>query len=246
MKIMNLRAFLAGGISVALFGFSQSAMANWPLTDCDNQNTPCIVYNDDQMDSAAFNIDDSDHDLWHGIPFTGDGSPGTSLESDNGTPFTFSGETTLVCDDNTVVCDLSLDGYVKIEDSNTVGIKVVDADVTGGIFSGCGAVEVNGFPWFMDGNGSHGPYNNSSGVSSSSPYVGSIGLIDVAVPILGIDVDDGHMHDVTYNNLDTFSFGTGDLDETIYINGSADDDSGCSVSGDLRLEDTGDTLEIYP
>lgn len=244
MKIMNLRAFLAGGISIALFGFSQSAMANWSLTDCDNQATPCIVHNDDTASSAAFNINDGSHGQWHGIP--GTGSPATSLESDGGTPFTFSGETTLVCDDNTVICDLSLDGFVKIEDSNTAGIKVVNAEVDGGIFSLCWAVTVDGLPWYMDDNSSHGPYDNSSGISTSSPYVASIGPIGVDVSAIGVDVDDGHMHDVTYNNLDTFSFGTGGLDETIYINGSADDDSGCSVSGDLRLEPTGDTLEIYP
>lgn len=233
---MKAKIIMLSALGVASFGLTQAASASWDSGACSGGGSaPCIEWSDGS-NTYHFNGSGGHAGDWHGHPGGGD--------------FEFTGPTNLVCDGIPVDCDLTLYGQVrKAYDStaNTwkVGIQVTNADVTGGFT--CGFVDVGGFPWFVDENHEHGPYTNAVDVGIPYPitsFIGSIGEIDVAVPILGISVTDGHMHDITYNNSDTFSFGTGTLDEIIYINGAADDDSGCRVSGDLRLQPAGDTLSI--
>src|SRR5690606_2336747 len=128
-----------------------------------------------------------------------------------------------------------------------VGIRVLDGVPNPGDFT-CNFINLGGFIWYIDQDNEHGPYTDACDVGIPYDYnatprinlVGSIGEIDVAVPLLGINVANGHVHGVTYNNIDTFSFNS-----PIYINGASDDLSGCSVVGDLELQGTDEVLSIH-
>ncbi|MFT0139416.1 hypothetical protein ACEK07_32660 [Alcanivoracaceae bacterium MT1] len=228
---MKAKIIMLSALGVASFGLTQAASA-WTSGDCSATSTrPCIEHSDGYYFTNT--------GVWEGDPTTG-------------APFTFSGSTVLTCGSNVVDCTLSLEGKARIEmDGSTpkVGIEVSNGSVTGGFL--CGFVNVGGFPWYIDENNEHGPYSNAASVgipynAGSTPpinFIGSIGTIDVSVPLLGINVTDGHMHDVTYNNSDTFSFGTGSLDPNIYDQN--ENATGCTVSGDLQLQPSGDTLTIF-
>lgn len=241
---MKAKIIMLSALGVASFGLTQAASAGWDSGACPQPHTgpaPCIEHYDASTGTTThFNGSGSHAGVWHGDPATG-------------APFTFKGRTTLQCSFATVECDLALDGKVrKVYDSANstwkVGIEVSNATVDNGTF--CNAVTVSGFNWYMDENGEHGPYSDNDDVgipydASATPpidLVASIGPIGVQVPLLGIDVNNGHMHDVTYDNLNTFSFGTDWRDPTIYD--SNENSTGCSVSGDLQLLDSGDTLII--
>lgn len=233
---MNVKMIMVAALGAASFGLMQGASAAplWSSSDCSSTSSrPCIDYN-----GTDHFIDGSPNDptVWHGQP-------------GSGAPFSFSGTTVLDCGTKgKITCNLALDGKVRFPDSNTVGIKVTNATVSGGL--GCGLVTVGGFPWYIAPNSYHGPYTTPAlplGVSTTPPYIGSIGPIDVDVSFPFIHVSGGHMHDVTYNNVDTFSFGTGSLDKNIYYNDpTTDTPSGCKVSGDLKLQSPGTSLIIHP
>ena len=243
---MKAKIIMLSALGVASFGLTQAANAGWDNSDSSGAATPCIEYNG----SNHFNVNDTDRSDWHGTPGTGSPAGTWNNGVNPADPFVFSGETHLVCNDIEVDCTLSLSGYTRItgDDPYSIGIMVTDADVTGGFT--CGFVDVGGFPWFIADNGHHDPFTipPALGVPYTNPmtFEGSIGPIDVDVNLLGIHVADGHMHDVTYNNLDTFSFGTNGNDPVIYNwNGTSDVPSGCTVSGNLELQAPGTSLKIY-
>lgn len=245
---MKAKIITAAIIGAASMGVMQTASASWVNTACPGSppGTPCIQYHDANVPTDySFNIHDGDRTKWHGKPNTG--TAGTWNNGVNpADPFPFSGDTHLSCGVS-VDCDLELSGYVNITGSNPydIGIMVTGADVTGGLL--CAGVTVSGFPWFIAPNSYDGPYTNPpvTGVPYSSPMtlVGSIGPIGVQVPLLGINVVNGHMHDVGYNNSTAFSFGVNGGDPVIY--NSDETPSDCTVSGTLTLEPAGDTLTIY-
>ena len=239
---MKPKIFILSVLGAASLGLSQAASANWQSGICPQPNmgpAPCIEWSDG-TNTYHFNGDGGQAGEWHGHP--------------NGGSFNFKGRTTLICDNNTVECDLGLDGRVRkdydpVDGTWKVSIEVSDATVDNGLL--CGFVNVSGFPWYIDENDEHGsytsavdvgiPYNNAT--TPPIDFIGSIGPIGVSVPLLGINVTNGHMHDITYDNSNTFSFGTGMLDENIYA--SDETLTGCTVSGDLDLQPLGDILTIY-
>lgn len=249
---MKTKIILLAALSAASFGLTQAANAQtvgsppWHVGDCFDQNVvserPCVEYNGGHAFTPNPIYEPTE---WHGIP-------GPSVQE----PFTFSGPTRLECNGIIVDCTLALEGKVNITPEGVgnspynIGIQVTDAEVTGGPLTLCGLVEVTGFPWHIGPNGYHGPYSSNVGipyiVGGTPPIdlIASIGPIGVYAPLV-TDFSGGHMHDVTYNNLDTFSFGTGDSDPNIYLNGEDHDSSGCTVEGDLRLQPIGDTLIIH-
>ncbi|MGB1764966.1 hypothetical protein [Alloalcanivorax xenomutans] len=245
---MKAKIIMLSALGVASFGLTQAASAGWDSGACPQPHTgpaPCIEHYDASTGTTThFNGSGSHAGDWHGNPATG-------------APFTFKGRTNLTCGFASVECDLALDGKVrKVYDTanNTwkVGIEVSNATVDNGTF--CGAVTVGGFEWYMNEDAPHPlppKYNDDNDVGipydiNATPPItmqAIIGPIDVSVPILGINVSNGHMHNVTYDNTNTFSFGTDWRDPVIYDEN--DDPTNCEVSGDLELEDTGDTLTIY-
>lgn len=227
---MKAKIIMLSALGIASFGLTQAANATWAGGDCSSTtDRPCIEYN------GTNHFTSTGGSSWHGIPGTTN-------------PFVFSGPTNLVCNGIPVDCDLTLEGKVNIDGSpERIGIQVENFSVSGGLI--CSSVTVSGFNWYVAPNNYHGPYSAGSpglGLPYSSPMtlIGSIGPIGVSVPLI-TNFTGGHMHDVTYNNSDTFSFGTGSLDPVIYLNGSAHDDSGCRVSGDLQLQSPGTSLTIY-
>lgn len=237
---------------LALLGTSQFASAGWVAGQCTSTGpAPCIEYFNGTSWSH-FNGDGGHADIWHGPSGDApdDQDPGTRTNT-----FEFCGDTSLTCGSAVVECELCLYGQVRkcYDDSNStwkVGIRVMDADVTGGAFSLCGFVSVTGFPWYIDENSEHGPYSNDCDVgipydSTATPtidLIGSIGPIGVSVPLLGINVTNGHMHDITYNNIDTFVFGVDWRDEIIY--NSSEGSTGCTVTGSLEMQPSNNILSI--
>lgn len=234
---MKTKIIMLSVLGAASFGLTQAANAGWDSGDCGA--TPCIEYGNSPL--SHFDVNDTDRSDWHGVPGTGtDGTLNNGAD-----PFIFSGDTNLVCDGIAIDCTLSLSGYTRIAGSNpyNIGIMVSEADVTGGLL--CGLVDVGGFPWYIDQNNEHGPYSDASDVGIPYPitsFIGSIGAIDIDVSFPPIHKADMHMHDVTYNNSDTFSFGTGSNDSNLYYEDETL--SGCTVSGDLVLQN-GDYLTIH-
>ncbi|MEY1661550.1 hypothetical protein [Isoalcanivorax beigongshangi] len=244
MKKKLLASVLVGG-GVALFSAGASA-SYWEEGTCAPDHVdgpaPCIQATDEDGKTYFFNGDGAHAGDWHGRP-------------DTGSPFTFKGSTDLKCGVAALSCDLALNGNVRKDFDPAagewkIGIQVTSANVTGSVL--CSAVTVKGFPWYVDQDANDGPYTSAVGVGIPYTYggtpaisfMGSIGPIGISVPLLGINVNDGHMHKVFYNNQDTFSFGGANGDSTIY--NSSEGSTGCTVSGDLKLQPPMERLEILP
>lgn len=235
MNSIKLSTLFFGTFGVISLAFSQGAMANWEDEDCSQSpsgSAPCFEYYDDSAgDTYHFNGDGAHEDVWHGSPLGGD--------------LTFTGDTVLTCPGYPELdCTLTLDGQVKkFEDANgwNVGIKVTDGSISGGLL--CGSVDVSGFPWFAGTLNTHDNFGETTGIAWPGPLEGNIGGSPDSGGIIvslfsSAIVSDSHIHNVTYNNVDTFSF-----TENLYENGT-DDDTGCSVVGDLELQPSADTLSV--
>lgn len=239
MKIKS--SFLMAFICM-LLGLTQTVSASWENGGCPSSPAgiaPCIEWSDG-VDIYHFNGSGGHAEDWHGHP--------------NGGDFVFTGATFLVFHDIALDCDLTWNGQISktydlISDGWKMSFKITDAYFSGGFV--CQYIEVGGFPWYIDENQEHGPYG-SVGIgipydTSSTPpisLIGSLGAIDMAIPVWGVSITDGHMHDVEYDNIDAFSIGIGGLDSNIYVDGASDTLTGYSMETVLHLNPIGDTLVI--
>ncbi|WP_416390847.1 hypothetical protein NR756_13200 [Alloalcanivorax xenomutans] len=224
---MKAKIIMLSALGVASFGLTQAANAGWEMDDCSNSPSgpaPCIEWSNG-TDTYHFNGDGGHEDDWHGHPSGGD--------------FVFQGNTVLNCPLTPELdCTLTLDGQVKkfeVDGQWHIGIRVNDSEVSGGLL--CGAVDVGGFPWYLGPTNEHDVFDENSGISWPASLIGNFGNIDVTALTIPVATNT-HIHDVTYDNVNTFSF-----DGNLYENGT-EVDTGCSVVGDLQLLPSGTTLSI--
>lgn len=171
------------------------------------------------------------------------GPGGTSTVGGTGTPsdsdvFTFTGRSNLGCSIASAECDLTLYGQVKVSDvADELGIKVTGYNLAGGGL--CDSIELRGFPWYAADVSEHDSFVAGSAITNSGtlvPYsgtaTGNMGNIGIYAFFGLINITDGHVHNVTFNNVSNgdsyFHF-----DSAVYVDGSSDNDSGCDVDGDL-------------
>lgn len=231
---MNIRSAILTLSSIALLGMSQIAFAAWVPGPCPDPSgpAPCIEYFDG-TNWWHFNGEGDHADQWHG--------PDGTAETD----FEFCGNTLLACDDTIlgpveVTCNLCLYGQVRKcyddnDDTWRIGIKIRSGNPNPGDFL-CNLLTLEEFPWYAGANSYHGPYNEDCevGIPFPGPLVGSVGSIGVSP----VGVSGAHIHDVSYNNTDTFSF----INEL--VTGSGHDLTGCRVIGDLELLPSNNILSI--
>ena len=252
MKVKQIKVLLASILGVGLLGASQFAAADWDSGRCTSPNpgpAPCVEHQASDGSWWHFNGSGGNAGVWHGYPVNEDGQ---SPEQD----FQFSGTTDLSCTLGAFTCELTLNGEVKkFQDGNgnwRIGVRVNSGSVAPGDEE-CDAISVGNFPWYAGHDpdqdagfpGQH-VLSNSTGIvynGTSSVYTGHIGQIDVIYSGLGFPitlVNDGHLHDVQYqNSTNSFLFGssgTGSQDNILYEDGASDTDSGCTVDGALVLQ----------
>ncbi|WP_262462817.1 hypothetical protein [Alloalcanivorax balearicus] len=223
---MKAKIIMLSALGAVSFGLTQAASAHWTNGACVSGTAPCIEWNDNNLTGPKhFNGTGSDNNVWHGHP--------------NGGDFSFAGTTVLSCPGlPSIECTLTLEGEVKkFNDGQDwrVGIRVNNSTITGGLL--CGVVSVGGFPWYADETSEDDVFDEDSGIVWPGSLIGNFGNIDVSV-FGGAVASNTHIHDVTYNNTDTFSF-----NGNLFENGT-EVDTGCSVVGDLELQPTSETLSI--
>lgn len=180
---------------------------------------------------------DTSNQWWHAT-----NSDWVGPSGDDTTTFVFSGPSDLGCGIITADCTLTLNGQVRIDSPGEMGIKVLSGNVTGGGL--CDSIDLGQFPWYAGSTSDH-TFNSSSyippqtTISYRAGYAeGNLGNIDLGLPIIP-DIDDGHVHDIRFVNDGTnpsyFAF-----DSVIFTGGSADNNSGCSVVGNLEVTNVSD------
>tara|TARA_Y100001001_G_scaffold143632_1_gene149094 strand:- start:4502 stop:5266 length:765 start_codon:yes stop_codon:yes gene_type:complete len=245
MKIKQIKVIVTSVMGLGLLSASQLASAGWDSGACPRPHqgpAPCIELQLRDDSWVHFNGNGGHAGDWHGYPASG---------SDPAQDFTFTGYTDLGCEvlgtPQSFNCELSLEGEVRKfqddDDNWRIGVRVNSGTVAPGDEGDaeCDDIEVGSFEWYAGNSDQHSP-NASTGIiytGSASSYSGNVGTLDVDYDFLfGIElVDQGHLHEVEYHNSDsTFRFGGTGRDNTIYENGAADDDSGCTVDGNLEVQ----------
>jgi hypothetical protein len=239
-----MKKILFGTVTLAILGtaaLSPVALASPGLHGAESGRClPTHVDTVDQWDCAEWT--DSSGAWHHATESSWFGPDGT------GSTFSFVGENTLLtCGNAEVNCTLTLTGEGEINSivGDDFGIRVTGGSVDGGFL--CGFVELGFDPnWIVADNSYEGPWTVGNYVSSEGtlfPFggstTGSIGNIDLAVPLLGISVPNGHMHDVVFsnngtNNPSSFSF-NGTIYEMDGMGGHTATD--CTVVGELSYGD---------
>ena len=241
MNNRKIKIIISAAFGMIMMGSVPAVTAQttgWSSGDtCDSSHSsagskPCF---DSGVGSTDYYVDQSagNDGEWFGVP----GSGGTF----GNTSFEYSGQTDLSCPLASPTCELTLYGklarFQQPDGSWTVNVEVNDADVSGGGL--CGLISVSGFPWYAAPTSDHENFSPTGGVSypfSGGDLVGNFGGgpgtdgIEVTATLLGTLVSSAHVHNVTYDNAtSTFQF-----DSDMY----EDDDTntGCSVVGDLELQ----------
>ncbi len=227
---MNTMNVIAGLAAVSFGAIALNASATISSGRCPTTNTSgfdCMEWTDS---GPWYHTTQND---WFG--------PGGT--SGAGDTFPFTGETSLRCGVG-LDCTLTLNGQARMntETGDDFSIRVIDGSVTGGIL--CGLVDLNFDPyWYADDDSEETTWDDNSFISDPgtlAPYTGfatgSIGNINFAVSALGINISNGHMHNVQFHNNGVGSPGSYfAFDGPIYNPGHVE--SGCEISGDLYYND---------
>lgn len=235
---VNMIVSLLAALGMAVLSQTAIAWEDGPCPSGGGGPAPCFELTEGGV-TKHFNGDGSHKDIWHGP--LGHNDPDFPIDQNN--TFEFCGETQLTCDNPIigeleVTCELCLYGQVRKcfdepADTWRVGIRITRGTNSPGDFF-CNLISLQDFPWYAGPDDFHGPYSNdcSVGIAWPGPLVGSIGAIGVSP----VGISGAHIHGVSYNNVNAFTFNGSLVDPT-------DLPAGCAVNGVLTLT-SGGSLSI--